>query len=204
MASVVEPYLNTRRWRRLEYERLVDLGIFVGERLELLDGLLVVNEPQGSAHAAIVAQIGQVLAVAFGSGWHARLHAPIALDDDSEPEPDVAIVAGECRDYEGAHPSTAALVVEVADSSLRLDRRLKAGLYARASLPEYWIVNLVAGALEVHRAPEPMADTAYGAVYRFVKSLRPPATVTPLAAPGKRIRVADLLPRGAVRSPRSV
>ncbi len=78
MASVIEPYVKTRRWRRVEYERLVDLGIFAGERLELLEGLLVVREPQGSPHAAIVAQIGLVLASAFGTGWHPRLHAPLA------------------------------------------------------------------------------------------------------------------------------
>ncbi len=194
MASVVEPDLKTRRWRRMEYERLVDLGIFMGERLELLDGLLVVREPQGSPHAAIVTQVGQVLASAFGAGWHVRLHAPLALDEDSEPEPDVAVVAGTPRDYINAHPSTAALVVEVADSSLRLDRRLKGGLYARAGLPEYWVVNLVDGLLEVHRAPEPVADAAYGWAYRSVDILRPPATVTPLAAPGARIPVAALLP----------
>lgn len=194
MASDIEPYVKTRRWRRVEYERFVDLGIFVGERLELLDGLLVVQEPQGSPHAAIVAHIGQVLASAFGPGWHPRLHSPLALDDDSEPEPDVAMVAGAPRDYVRAHPSTAALVVEVADSSLRLDRRLKGGLYARAGLPEYWILNLVDGVLEAHREPHPAADAAYGWVYRFVDILRPPATVTPLAAPGARIPVADLLP----------
>ena len=194
MALAVEPYLKTRRWRRVEYERLVDLGIFVGERLELLDGLLAVREPQGSPHAAIVGQIGQVLASAFGTGWHPRLHAPLALDDDSEPEPDVAVVAGTYRDYIGAHPSTAALVVEVADSSLRLDRRLKSGLYARAGLPEYWIVNLVDRVLEVHRVPQPAVDAAYDWAYRSVEVLRPPATVAPLAAPGAHIAVADLLP----------
>jgi len=193
MASMIEPDLKTRRWRRVEYERLVDLGTFAGERLELLDGLLVVQEPQGSPHAAIVAHIGPVLAAAFGPGWHPRLHAPLALDDDSEPEPDVAIVAGAPRDYVTAHPARAALVVEVADSSLRLDRRLKAGLYARAGLPEYWIVNLVDGALEVHREPQPAPDAAYGWAYRSVDVLRPPASVSPLAAPGARIPVADLL-----------
>lgn len=194
MASAIEPYVKTRRWRRMEYERLVELGIFVGERLELLDGLLVVREPQGSPHAAIVAHIGQVLASAFGAGWHPRLHAPLALDDDSEPEPDVAIVAGRALDYLDGHPSSAALVVEVADSSLRLDRRVKSGLYARAGLNDFWIVNLVDGVLEVHRAPRPAADTAYGWVYRSVDVLRPPATVTPLAAPDARIAVAALLP----------
>ena len=194
MASVFDPDLKTRGLRRVEYDRLVDLGTFVGERLELLDGLLVVREPQGSSHAAIAAHIGHVLASAFGPGWHPRLHSPLALDDDSEPEPDVAIVAGEPRDYVSAHPSMAALVVEVADSSLRLDRRLKGGLYARAGLRDYWIVNLVEGALEVHREPQPVADAPYGWVHRSVEILRPPATVTPLAAPGALIPVADLLP----------
>jgi Uma2 family endonuclease len=126
-----------RRLRRVEYDRLVDLGMLAGERLELLDGLLVVREPQGSSHAAIVGQIGQVLTAAFGPAWYARLHSPRALDAESEPEPDVAVVAGAPRDYLEAHPMTAALVVEVADSSLRLDRRLKGSLYARAGLPDY-------------------------------------------------------------------
>jgi Uma2 family endonuclease len=194
MASVSQLYRKTRRWRRIEYERLVDLGMFVGERLELLGGLLVVREPQRSPHAAVVAHIGQVLASAFGVGWHPRLHSPLALDDDSEPEPDVAIVAGSPRDYVTTHPCTAALVVEVADSSLRLDRRIKGRLYARAGLRDYWIVNLVDGVLEVHRQPEPAADTAAGCVYRSVEILHPPATVTPLAAPSTSIPVADLLP----------
>ena len=194
MPSTIEPYVSVRRFRRKEYDALVDLGMFVGEHLELLDGLLVVREPQGSSHAAIVAQIGQVLQAAFGAGWHVRLGAPLALDEESEPEPDVAIVAGTPRDYLNAHPSTAILVVEVADSSLRLDRRFKAGLYARARLPEYWIANLVDGILEVHRHPEPNADAAYGWTYRSVGILHRGETVTPLVLSGRTIPVADLLP----------
>jgi Uma2 family endonuclease len=195
MASAVDSDVTTRRWRRVEYERLVDLGIFAGERLELLDGLLVVREPQGSSHAAIVEQIGRVLAAAFGEGWHARRHSPLALGEHSEPEPDVAVVAGMPLDYVTAHPSTAALVIEVADSSLRLDRRFKASVYARAGLPEYWIVNLVARTLEVYRDPQPAPDPAANDwAYRSADVLSPPAEVTPLSAPGARIRLADILP----------
>jgi Uma2 family endonuclease len=194
MASLTERDVKTRRWRRVEYERLVDLGLFVGERLELLDGLLVVREPQGSRHAAIVEQIGRVLAVTFGDGWHARHHAPLALGEDSEPEPDVAIVAGTARDYVVAHPMTAALVVEVADSSLRLDRRFKAAIYARARVAEYWIANLVDRVLEVHREPTPAADATDKWTYRVVELVHASATVTPLAAPHARIVVGDLLP----------
>jgi Uma2 family endonuclease len=190
----MEVEYTTRRWRRAEYDRLVELGIFVGERLELLDGRLVVSEPQGSSHAAIVMHIGETLARVFGPGWHVRLQAPLALDDNSEPEPDVAIVRGVALDYVTAHPSTAALVVEVADSSLRLDRRFKAALYARAGLPEYWIANLADRVLEVHRDPEASPEDALGARYRTIMMMQPATTVTPLAAPPVRIAVGDLLP----------
>lgn len=192
--AATDPSVKTRRWRRVEYDQLVELGIFTGERLELLDGLLVVREPQGGPHAAMVGQVGDVLRVAFGAEWHVRLQAPVALDDESEPEPDVAVVPGVFRDYVGGHPSTPVLVVEVAESSLRLDRRMKSGLYARARLREYWIVNLIDRVLEVYRDPQPTADAPYRAVYASVDVLRPPATVTPLAAPHARIAVADLLP----------
>jgi Uma2 family endonuclease len=194
MASALEREVTTRRWRRVEYDRLVELGVFVGERLELLDGLLVVREPQDSPHAATVMLVGQVLAAAFGAGWHPRLQAPIALGEHSEPEPDVAIVIGTPRDYVAAHPSTAALVVEVADSSLRLDRRFKAVIYARAGLPDYWIVNLVDRTVEVYREPRLSPGAADDWTYRSVEVLRPPATVTPLAAPRAAMPVADLLP----------
>jgi len=194
MSSMIEPELKTRRWRRVEYERLVELGVFTGERLELLDGLLVVREPQGSLHASTVAQVARVLERAFGAGWHVRQHAPLALDDASEPEPDVAVVTGEPASYRAAHPGTAALVVEVADSSLRLDRRLKAALYARNRLPEYWIVNLVDATLEVARDPRPTPEAPESWRYAVVEVLRASASVSPLGAPGAVVAVSDLLP----------
>jgi Uma2 family endonuclease len=192
MALGIETYAATRRWRREEYERLVALGFFAGERLELLDGVLAVREPQGSSHAAMAAQIALVVAPAFAPGWHPRLHAPLALGADSEPEPDVAIVPGLPRDHLHRHPSTAALVVEIADSSLRLDRRVKSVLYARARLPEYWIANLVDGVLEVHRDPGP--DPASGWGYRLRRVLARSEVVAPLLAPAAHISVTDLLP----------
>jgi hypothetical protein len=100
-------------------------------------------------------------------------------------------VAGEPRDYVAAHPAAAALVVEVADSSLRLDRRLKAGLYARGRLQDYWIVNLIDGTVEVHRNPRLMPN---GWAYASIEVVRPPAAVAPLMAPETAILVRDLLP----------
>ncbi len=80
-----------------------------------------------------------------------RNQMPLALDENSEPEPDVAVVPGKARDYTQAHPTTAVLVVEVADATLRLDRKTKQAVYARNGIAEYWIVNLKDNSLEVYR-----------------------------------------------------
>ena len=121
------------------------------------------------------------------------MQEPVALDDDSEPEPDVAVVRGAPRDYLAEHPSRPALIVEVAQSSLAFVRRRKGGLYARADIADYWIVNLVGRVLEVYRQPVRAASARYGWKYRSVRVLNG-ASVSPLAAPTARIAVADLLP----------
>ncbi len=136
----------------------------------------------------------EALRAAFGSGWHVRSQGPIALDDESEPEPDIAVVSGSRRDYAAAHPTQPVLLVEVADSSLSFDRRRKGSLYARARVPEYWIVNLIDRVLEVHRNPQPAAGAVFGWRYAQIRRLSPDETVTPLGAPEARILVADLLP----------
>lgn len=184
-----------RRWKRVEYEALVEKGVFGPEdRIELLDGLLVVAEPKSTWHVAAVRLVELALMRAFGDGWDVRTQAPVALDDASEPEPDVAVVRGGPRDYLLEHPSEPVLVVEVSLTSLAFDRDHKASLYARAGRPEYWIVNLVDRVLEVRREPAPLSSAPYGWDYRSVTVLESGDTVTPLAAPGARIAVADLLP----------
>lgn len=185
----------TRRWTRVEYERLVELGVFQpGERLELIDGLLVVREPQGSRHAAAIRRVVAALRRVLGDDWQIDSQLPIALDDDSEPEPDVSMVPRDPGDYRDAHPSRAALIVEIAEASYRIDHEYKAGLYARAGVPKYWIVDLLRGALEVHREPEASPADLVGWRYRNIDVLRSPATVAPLVAPERSIAVADLLP----------
>ena len=181
-----------RRWQRTEYERLVAIGVFQGEPLELIGGQLVVAEPQGSYHAAAITKVDYALRSVLPLGWIVRLQAPVSLDDESEPEPDLAVVRGRPGDYRDAHPALPALIVEVAESSLGFDRTNKSSLYARAGVPEYWIVNLVDGALEVHRDPEPDASATFGWRYRSITRLAPPATVVPLSFDA--VAVADLLP----------
>jgi Uma2 family endonuclease len=187
--------LPVRRWTRLEYERLVEKGIFMpGERLELIDGLLLVSEPQSSLHYTAVRLVEVALTRALGPTWEVRAQGPIALDEASEPEPDVAVVRGGPRDYAEAHPADPVLVVEVALSSLGFDRQHKASLYARARRPEYWIVNLVDRVLEVRREPAPSSTAPYGWDYRLVEAHGPEERVRLLAAPAAGIAVADLLP----------
>ena len=165
-----------------------------GERVELIDGLLMVAEPQSSSHFTAIRLVERALVRAFGEGWDVRAQGPIALDDASEPEPDVAVVRGELRDYVRAHPADPVLVVEVALTSVNFDREHKASLYARAGRPEYWIVNLVDRVLEVRREPAPSPSAPYGWDYSTVEVLRPGDSVRPLAAPTAQIAVADLLP----------
>jgi len=180
---------------RSRYDRLVEAGIFGPEdRVELLDGLLVAREPQGERHATVVGLVRAALDKAFGSAYHIREEKPIALDEQSEPEPDVVVVPGRLRDYLAAHPSRPVLVVEVADTSLALDRLRKGGLYARAGIADYWVVNLIDEVLEVYREPVRAPSGLGDWKYDSVRMLRRNAIVTPLAAPRARIRVAALLP----------
>jgi len=184
-------------WRisRNRYERMVSAGAFgPGDRVELLDGVLIAHEPQGSRHAAAVALTRAALEKTFGRGYHVREEKPLALDPLSEPEPDIVVVRGTPRDYRNAHPSTPLVMVEVADSSLAFDRRDKAGIYARAGVPDYWVLNLIDDVLEVYREPVQSPSTPSGWKYRSVERLHRDATVSPLAAARRRIRIADLLP----------
>jgi len=189
------PEVEIRPLKRVEYEFLIDHGFFEpGERVELIDGLLMVSEPQSSYHYTAIRLVERALTRAFGMGWDVRAQGPIALDDTSEPKPDVAVVRGQPRDYAGAHPSEPVLVVEISLTSVVFDRRLKSSLYARAGRPEYWIVNLGDRTLEVRRDPVPTAEAPYGWDYATVDLRRQGDRVSPLAAPGTAIAVTDLLP----------
>src|SRR5215510_5267684 len=186
--------MRTRRWTRVEYDRLIELGVLhEDEPIELLAGRLAVKEPQRTPHAMATQLAAEALRTAFGAGWSVRVQLPLALDAESEPEPDVAVVRGSPRDYPREHPSAPVLVVEVAHASLRADRILKARLYARAGIGDYWIVNLVEQVLEVHRAPS-RPRPGRSAIYADVRRVRPQEMIAPLAVPAASILVADLLP----------
>ena len=187
--------IRNRRWTRAEYDRLIALGVLhENEPVELIGGQLMVAEPQGTHHFTAIRLAEAALRSAFGQGWDVRTQGPVALDDESEPEPDVAVVPGVPRDYMDAHPSRPVLVLEVSDSTVGFDRRDKGSLYARAGLGDYWVVNLVDRVLEVYRRPLADPPAPYGWRYAEVQTLSPGETLSRLAAPRARIPVADLLP----------
>jgi Uma2 family endonuclease len=181
---------DNRCWTREEYERCVEEGFFHPEdRLELVCGLLYERSQHSPLHATGVQCAYHLLRPLFDQdhGCFIRILAPLALGSDSEPEPDLAVVPGRIEDYFSAHPTTAVLIVEVADSSLLHDRKRKKRLYARAGIPEYWLVNLVDGCLEVYRNPQE-------GIYTESTILRGEDTLSPLERPKASLRVADLLP----------
>jgi len=175
---------SLRPLRRHEYDRLVELGAFDDERLELLAGVLVTMSPQGAEHVEVTACLMERLVLALAGRARVRPQLPLSLSDHSEPEPDLAVV--QLGDYSHVHPASALLIVEVADASLRMDRDLKAELYAAAGIPEYWLVDLVGRVVHVYRA-------AVGRRYTEVSSHAPGATLRPTAFPDVTIAVRSLI-----------
>src|ERR1700687_5607844 len=192
---MAEVEVKTHHWSGVEYDRLIEMGFFQPrDPIELIGGQLIVAEPQGSYHFTAVRAVEEVLRVAFGAGWDVRGQGPVALDDESEPEPDVAVGPGSFRDYVAGHPARPVLVVEVSESSLAFDRYHKGSVYARAGLADYWILNLVDRVLEVYRDPVQDSAAAFGWRYGATHTFGPGSFISPLALPGARIRVVDLLP----------
>jgi hypothetical protein len=169
----VSAALPRRRFTADEYARLTSLGLFDGERLELLFGEIIESE---------------ALRTLFGAGFRIRVQLPLVLTgSQSIPEPDVAVVLGGPRDFSSDHPTGAALVVEVSDTTLEADQTTKALAFARGGIEEYWLVNINERTLEVRRQPSP---TGYRSLQTFLETDR----IAPLVAPEKRVLVADILP----------
>ena len=187
--SIAEP--KALRWTRDEYCRLAETGVLRDRRVQLIDGEIIEMAPQRNEHAVAIELAHDVLRSAFPTGYRIRIQSPLALSASSEPEPDLAVVQGSPR-QSASHPTNAALVLEIADTTLRLDRTRKARLYAEAGVPDYWILNLPDRCLEVRRSP--VRDDAGEWTYADVRPIPIGRSIAPLAAPHVQIAVADLLP----------
>jgi Uma2 family endonuclease len=193
-----QKYLRTDptpyRWTREQYYKMGESGILTEENVELIEGEVIQMSPIYSPHATSVTLADDVMRDIFGKGWVVRVQLPLSLGINSDPQPDVAVVAGKARDFKDAHPSTAALVIEVAVSSLVYDRNTKASLYAKAGIKDYWIVNVEGEQLEVYRRPIADAKGEYGFIYTQTLIFKKGDVVKPLAKPKAVVAVADLLP----------
>jgi Uma2 family endonuclease len=191
--SSVKP--TRRRWSVGEYDRLAEQGLFAGQRVELINGEIISMPAQKGSHVVAMELAETELETAFGAGYWIRTQAPLNLGRRSMPEPDLAVVPGNPRDYSDRdNPTSALLVVEVSDSTLAFDRGRKASVYARAGIADYWIVNLIDRRLEVRRLP--IRDTKQQSGFRYsdVAIYSPNDGIAPLAAPSGLVRVAALLP----------
>ena len=189
--QAVEPRVH--RWTMEEYHQMADLGWFQDRRVELIDGEIMEMPAPRNPHVVSMSVTEDALRAAFGAGFWVRTQSPLNVGPAAEPQPDVAVVTGKPRDYTD-HPTTAVLVVEISDATLSYDRNHKGGLYARAAIADYWIVNLINRRLEVYRNPVADAAQPFGFGYSARTTHDPGDVVAPLAAPTAPVAVADLLP----------
>lgn len=146
-----------RRFTIREYHNLIRIGVLTeDDNLELIRGYLVHKMSRNPPHDSTLQRLNRLLLRAIPGGWDGRFQSAVTLDE-SEPEPDGAIVRGDGRTFDTRHPRAdeIAIVIEVADSTLAGDRQDKCEIYAEAGIPEYWIVNLVDNVIEVYTSPQP-------------------------------------------------
>lgn len=169
-----------------EYGRMVEAGILrEDDRVELIEGEIIEMAPIGSRHTACVSTLTELLVTTVGSRARVWTQGAVRLSPRAKPQPDVALLRRRSYVSDEPGPEDVLLLVEVAESSLAYDRGVKLRLYARAGVPEVWIVDVGAGLVEVHRVPE-------GDAYREIQRLPPGATVAPALFPDAILRVNDI------------
>jgi Uma2 family endonuclease len=147
--------LARRRFTTGDYNRMIEVGLLgKDDRVELIDGEIIEMSPIGTRHAACVDRLN-ALFHALSSGLIVRVQSPIQIDPDSEPQPDLSLLRARADFYDSAHPTAAdvLLVVEVSDTTYEKDRGVKMPLYARAGIPEAWLVDLYDDRVEIHSDP---------------------------------------------------
>src|SRR5262245_56326649 len=177
-----------------QYEAMIDAGLFVGESLELIDGLLVKKMPQNPPHAFSLSLTKRQIERRLPDDWHTRIQAPISVPGGA-PEPDLVVVNMDERTLGGRHPTASdiALLVEIADTSLAYDTGFKVRLYAAVRVPVYWVVDVVNRVVLVYTDPRGSGDAAdYATVHTYRTGDTVPFTVTGVGA--TPVPVADLLP----------
>lgn len=167
--------------------------MFEGRRAMLIDGVIVEEGSMNPPHRIALELSSDAVRIAFGAGWRVCVQMPLVLGQTTDPEPDVAVVVGSPRGTT-SHPTTAALIVEVADSSLKFDTTVKLAIYAAGLIADYWVLDVNSRQLLVFRDPIADPTAAHGHTYRTQFTLGAADIIAPLAVPGRTVSVADLLP----------
>jgi Uma2 family endonuclease len=185
--TVSKRFPRRRIWTKKEYYKLIDIGFFVDKRAELIEGDIIEFSSMKSSHAVTIGLFTNVLKEVLSENYDIRGQLPIDFGEINEPEPDIAVVKGNPRDYLESHPNTAELIVEISAATLSYDRNTKAKLYARNNIQDYWIVNLRKRCIEVYRSPK---SDKYQSVTTFTEL----DSISTLTKPENKLKVADLLP----------
>jgi Uma2 family endonuclease len=189
MLSYMPSGIEKRRFTADEYYAMARAGILSErDRVELIDGEILAMTPIGPAHAAAVARATHALMRSVAGRAIVWTQNPIRVDAFSEPQPDLALLRPRDDFYRTAHPGPAdiLLVIEIADTSLSYDRQIKAPLYARHGLAEYWLMDVAAGTVTSYASPE-------GAAYRAIAVHARGEILAPIALPDCTLTVDDLL-----------
>ncbi|MDB9438627.1 hypothetical protein BMF77_03616 [Dolichospermum sp. UHCC 0315A] len=188
--QTTESPLQLRLWTVDEYHRMAEAGIFEpSERVELLEGKIIWMVAKGIAHRSAVGRTNKLLQNRLGNQAWIAVQDPVKLNERSEPEPDIAVVKIDPLDYADHHPTPAEvyLIIEVADSSLKLDTEIKAKAYSQAGIKDYWVLDVVKRELIVFRNP-----TIEG--YQNREIITEHQNISPLDFPDLEIVVSQMLP----------
>jgi Uma2 family endonuclease len=191
MVAVLDrPTIETVKFSLAQYHKLAALGIFANRRVELLNGEITVMAPMNPPHLWTIRALNELLLTHVPKGWAVLPQCPIQLSQDSEPEPDFAVLKADPPPSTQHTPQGAqvALLIEISDSTLRYDQGIKLALYASASIPEYWVVDLENTVIHQYSDPQPATRT-----YGSHKTLKPGELITSITVPSVSLAVKDIL-----------
>ncbi len=184
-----QPY----RWTREQFYAIGDAGLFEGRRAILVEGEILAMPGMKEPHRTATTLTAEILRETFSTDFFISVQCPFHIGEATDPEPDVAVIAGQIRDCAGRGLTEAALIVGVSVATLAYDRLQKESLYAKAGVSDYWIINVKARQVEVHRQPREDTTQPYGFGYAELTTYGAEAVIQPLAA-DRPVAVAALLP----------
>lgn len=182
------------RWTCDAFHNLCNTGVFTGRRAMLIDGVIFTRAMPDPPHNTSLGLAHELLQKVFTVGCHVRNQTAFDVGTANDPGPDLAVVPGGVRDYATRQATSALLIVEVSDTTLFMDTTTKAELYATAGVEDYWVIDVEHRVLLVFRDPVPLPQGSGATAYRTHLTLGPTESISPLAAPGATIPVADMLP----------